>query len=163
MSEIPALKPGEYEKLLQKNYAELGMVEKLPPLVPIKVTSFEMRVWLAMEAIEADHWDGMPGWASWDHLREWHVKKWPFESSPPEITKGNENRRGTIRIRKNDLNVLDYAWAAAHYEHWVRYRKTAFNPRWLGFLLTVASAHDLDVAKELERRVRAMRMSVQYV
>ena len=76
--------------------------------------------------------------------------------------KGNENRRGTIRIRKNDLNVLDYAWAAAHYEHWVRYRKTAFNPRWLGFLLTVASAHDLDVAKELERRVRAMRMSVQY-
>ena len=164
MTEIPALKPGEYEKLLQKNYAELGMVEKLPPLVPIKTTSFGAKVWMAMNAVKADHWDDLPGWASWDHLREWHVKRWPFDTTDaPEIIKGNEEYRPyVLRIRKDDLNVLDYAWGAAHYEHRMRYEKTSANPRWAGLLLTVVTAHDPEISKELEQRLKAMRVTIEF-
>ena len=161
---IPALKPGEYEKLLQKNYADLGMTDKLPALVPVKTTSFGTKVWLAMSAVKADHWDDLPGWASWDHLREWHVKKWPFGTPPPEIIKGNEEyRHGVLKLTKDNLNVLDYAWSAAHYEHRMRYRKNGANPRWVGFLLTVAAEHDMALAQELHDRLKAMRVTIEHV
>lgn len=159
---IAPLKPGEYERLLQKNLADLGRHDQLPALVPTRVSSFGEKVWLAMCAIKAERWEDLPGWSSWDHLRPWHEKRWPFDSDCPGIIKGNEEyRTGVLKLRKGDLNVLDYAWHAAHYEHRVRYKKTGSNPRWAGLILDAVAAHDLNVAAQLEMWLRDMHVTVE--
>jgi hypothetical protein len=159
---IPALPPGEYERLLQKGQAAERQFQKLPALIPVKVTNYGRKVSLAMNAIKAERWEDLPGWADWDHLRIWHEKRWPFDSPCPEIIKGNEEHHHfALKIRKDDLNVLSYAWNAAHYEHFVRFQKYATNPRWAGFLLDVVAAHDLAVAGQLEMWLRDMRITVE--
>ena len=159
---IPALKPGEYERLLQKHQADLGLTTQLPPLLPIKLTKFGRKASLASSAVKAEHWEDLPGWADWDHLRVWHVKRWPFESDAPRIIKGNEEwAEDAVKIRKDDLDVLSYAWIVSQYEHNQRYGKYSLNPRWAGILLELVAAHDLGLAAQLEAQFKKMRITVE--
>jgi hypothetical protein len=131
-------------------------------VVPTRVSSYGIKFRLATSTVKAAHVDDLPGWENVKlcTVDTWRV--WPSGvGKAPMWVAGNALAgEGEFKLRKDSLNVLDWAWHCGHEVHRHKYGRYSSNPRWGLLVVEFVGLIDGKIEQELRAALRQVRATV---